>query len=173
MTHSTIPSAFLKNVLHNGVGRYVCQLQRITLSFCKSHGSSRGMRDFIENHLLEFTNANPGVVVYLKPRRHKAPRIVEAITVHNAQMDEICKWVEFMKTRSGEKILRLEKKWHTDNPSIQGIWDPTVNKSTSLNIAEFPSEEFSKFIETEQSTTEKLRELAKNIKNVKMRLSVL
>lgn len=30
-------------------------------------------REFIENHLLDFTRKNPGIVVYLKPRRHRKP----------------------------------------------------------------------------------------------------
>ena len=30
-------------------------------------------REFIENHLLDFTRKNPGIVVYLKPRRHRIP----------------------------------------------------------------------------------------------------
>jgi len=33
-------------------------------------------RDFIEGHLLEFVNKNPGVVVYLQPRRHRSPKLV-------------------------------------------------------------------------------------------------
>ena len=44
MSHKVIPSGFVKSVLHSGVGRYVCQMQRITLKFCKSHADSRGMR---------------------------------------------------------------------------------------------------------------------------------
>ena len=30
-------------------------------------------RDFIEKYLLDFTKANPGIVIYLKPRRHRRP----------------------------------------------------------------------------------------------------
>ena len=44
MSNSHIPSNFIKSVLQNGVGRYVCQLQRITLKFCKSSGNSKGLR---------------------------------------------------------------------------------------------------------------------------------
>lgn len=44
MSHATIPSGFVKSVLQNGVGRYVCQLQRLTLVFCKSSADSRGLR---------------------------------------------------------------------------------------------------------------------------------
>lgn len=37
-------SMYPKAPLRNGVGRYVCQLQRITLKFCKTHGGSKGIR---------------------------------------------------------------------------------------------------------------------------------
>lgn len=71
-----LKSGFIRAPLQNGVGRYVGQLQRITLKFCKSMGSSRGMRDFIENELVNFARANPSVVVYVKPRRHRGPVVV-------------------------------------------------------------------------------------------------
>lgn len=42
-----LKSGFPKAPLQNAVGRYVCQLQRITLKFCKSHGSSKGTRYYM------------------------------------------------------------------------------------------------------------------------------
>ena len=33
-------------------------------------------RDFIESDLMDFAKANPGTVVYLKPRRHRSPAMV-------------------------------------------------------------------------------------------------
>jgi len=33
-------------------------------------------RDFIENHLVDFAKENPGIVVYVKPRRHRTPVLV-------------------------------------------------------------------------------------------------
>jgi len=44
MSGNVIPSGFLKNVMQNGVGRHVCQLQRITLGLCKSHPGSAAAR---------------------------------------------------------------------------------------------------------------------------------
>lgn len=32
-------------------------------------------RDYVERELVHYARANPGVVVYLKPRRHRAPAI--------------------------------------------------------------------------------------------------
>ena len=34
----------LRVPLTNGIGRYVCQLQRLTLTFCKERSDSNGMR---------------------------------------------------------------------------------------------------------------------------------
>ncbi|XP_076052589.1 large ribosomal subunit protein mL43-like isoform X2 [Oratosquilla oratoria] len=41
----------------------------------KNHRGSRGMRDYSEKDLINFANNNPGVAVYLKPRRHRSPCI--------------------------------------------------------------------------------------------------
>lgn len=71
-----LKSGFIRAPLQNGLGRYIGQLQRITVKFCKTHGSSKGMREFIENDLVNFAKENPGVVVYVKPRRHRAPVVV-------------------------------------------------------------------------------------------------
>jgi Mitochondrial ribosomal protein L51 / S25 / CI-B8 domain len=45
-------------------------------------------RDFIENHLLEFVKKNPGIVVYLQPRRHRTPRLVA----------EYCTWLNLFSS---------------------------------------------------------------------------
>jgi large subunit ribosomal protein L43 len=71
-----LKSGYVAAPLANGVGRFVLQCQRMTIKFCKSHGGSRGVRDFIENDLVAFARDNPGVVMYLKPRRHRSPVVV-------------------------------------------------------------------------------------------------
>lgn len=71
-----LKSGFIRAPLQNGLGRCINQLQRITIKFCKNHGGSRGMRDFIENQLVDFAKFNPSVVVYVKPRRHRSPVLV-------------------------------------------------------------------------------------------------
>ncbi|XP_074642413.1 large ribosomal subunit protein mL43-like [Tubulanus polymorphus] len=167
MTSSSIPSTFLKTVLKNGVGRYVCQMQRITFRFCKTHGDSRGMRDFIENSLLDFARKNPGVVVYLEPRYRETPEIEaeylngrsEKISTKCFNEVEICKWTEHLKNRSGEKIVRLRKMWHTDSPSIQGHWSPFTNKNPKLNITEFPNDELSRCFHKPSNATDSLLEM--------------
>jgi len=156
-----VPRDFLKNAMKNGIGRYVCQCKRITLRFCKEHGGSRHMREFVENHLLEFTQQNPGVVVYLQPRRHRAPSMVaeylngrrETMNLSGKAPAEICQWVEFMRTRQGCQIVELEKPHHTDNPSTQGIWHPFMFADTETAAVKFPNDLLSKIKPVAVGTT--------------------
>lgn len=71
-----LKSGWVSAPLANGIGRYVPQCQRMTIKFCKSKGDSKGIRDFIEHHLVDFATRYPGTVVYLKPRRHRGPVVV-------------------------------------------------------------------------------------------------
>lgn len=169
MSNIISPRAYLKTALHNGVGRYVCQLQRVTLKFNKHHGGSRGIREYIEKDLADFVRANPGVVIYLKPRRTGAPSITAEFL--NGESDyksfprnsreEIVKWVEYMRNRSGFPIARFIKHIHTDNPSIQGPWTPYMNKPSYLNVTTFPDQHRSEIKSFFPSATEQLLELAK------------
>lgn len=79
-----LKSGFIRPPLQNGLGRYIGQLQRITLKFCKNNGSSKGVRDFIENDLVDFAKTNPSVVVYVKPRRHRTPVVVAEFCKSNS-----------------------------------------------------------------------------------------
>lgn len=87
-------SGFLRPPLQNGVGRQINQLMRVTLKFCKSHGGSQGMREFIEKHLVDFAKNNESVCIYTKPRRHRSPVIVA----------EYCKFNMIIKLN---KIIKL------------------------------------------------------------------
>ncbi|XP_066947299.1 large ribosomal subunit protein mL43 [Macrobrachium rosenbergii] len=160
-------SRFVKAPLQNGVGRYVQQLQRITLKFCKTHGNSRGMREYIEKELIHFARENPGVVVYVKPRRHRAPCLKaeylnggeDYISTHQLPCEDIVRWMAYLKGRSGYPTERLRKLQHTDHPSIQGPWTPWIHRDQQINIANYPNEELSQAPVTEKSATEILREL--------------
>ena len=68
-----LPHNKVKSVLNNGVGRYVCQLQRLTFRFCKHSSHSKFVRDFVEKDLTEFAEKNPGVVCYLEPVKNEMP----------------------------------------------------------------------------------------------------
>ncbi len=76
MSGNILPRSALKVPLSLGLGRYVCQLKRLTFKFCKSRGDSLGVRDFIEKDIVNFAKSNPAVTVYVKPRRHRSPLLV-------------------------------------------------------------------------------------------------
>ncbi|XP_067633936.1 large ribosomal subunit protein mL43 isoform X2 [Eurosta solidaginis] len=127
-------------------------------------------REFIENHLIDFAKENPGIVVYVKPRRHRGPVLVgeylngdrEWLNCHNASMDDINKWLELLKTQNGSSsALRLRKMWHTDVPSIQGPWTPFTLRTPETNLEMFPNASASRPLDIEQTATEKLIELFK------------
>jgi len=63
--------------------------------------------------------------------------VVNLPTNNHSRLD-VCKWVEHLRSRSGVEIVRLRKPWHTDTPSIQGVWTPFTTINTSLAAARFP-----------------------------------
>ena len=50
--HLFMKSSFVKAPIQNGIGRYVGQLQRITVKFCKEHSDSKGVRYVLKSSLL-------------------------------------------------------------------------------------------------------------------------
>lgn len=70
--------------------------------------------------------------------------------------DEIAQWIGLMKGRSGVQVKRIRKEWHTDNPSIQGVWHPFMFKDTSMNVANLRDKKLSEYISPYKSATQKL-----------------
>nr|CAG4641280.1 EOG090X0FS9 [Eulimnadia texana] len=168
-SHLFLPSGFLRTPSNNGLGRYVCQLQRITFKFCKNHGSSQGVRDFIESNLLPFAKENPGTVVYLKPRRHRSPIMVaeylngekEQISCHNLPKEEVQQWLGYLRTRSGVPVMRFRKTQHTDYPTVQGVWTPFTHQPPEINTKTLPDPELSRPLNLPSTATEQLVEIFK------------
>ncbi|XP_030751572.1 39S ribosomal protein L43, mitochondrial [Sitophilus oryzae] len=172
-SHLFLKPAFITTPGQNGVGRYVCQLQRVVLKFCKNNGSSRGMREFIETKLMDFVKESPEVAVYVKPRRHRTPIIkaeylngdTQWVNARNFTEDEILKWLKLLKSQSSDRTgIRLRKLIHTDFPSVQGPWTPYTFRDPQLNKVEFPCPELTGPFINETSATEELLELYKRQK---------
>ncbi|KAE8742680.1 hypothetical protein FOCC_FOCC011809 [Frankliniella occidentalis] len=162
-----LPSGFPRAPLGNGVGRFMCQLKRVTLKFCKERGDSRGMRDFLEHDLVDFATKHPSVVVYVKPRRHRSSVIKGEycngkdfwISAHKMNREEIQKWLHLATTQNDGEEFRLRKMMHTDNPSIQGPWTPFTHRDPKLNNSSFPLEELSEPVFVPKSATQQLIEI--------------
>lgn len=56
----------------------------------------------------------------------------KVVSVKNCEPEEISQWVERLRNESGKlwRTEKIRKPWHTDTPSIQGTWNPLLNKPT-------------------------------------------
>lgn len=122
------------------------------------------MRDFIETGLIDYCRENPGVAVYLNPRRRKTPVLVcEYLNgsyhwqpLFGMSHQKLKLWLDLYTTRSGEPIKFFKKPIKCSWPSVQGPWNPFLNKPTDINVTELPSEERGRYIERKISATEQL-----------------
>lgn len=117
---------------------------------------------------MDYAKENPGVVVYVKPRRHRTPVIVaeylngeaQWINCRNNTNEEILKWMSLLKTQAGDHTdKRYRKMQSTFQPSVQGVWTPFTNKNPVLNVVELPLEKFSELLNKKQTATEQLLEI--------------
>lgn len=117
---------------------------------------------------MDYAKENPSVVVYVKPRRHRTPVIVaeylngdrQWINCRNHSDEEITKWLQVLKTQNEDHTAtRYRKMWHTDQPSIQGVWTPYTQKNPTLNLVQFPEESLAEPLDREETATEKLIKL--------------
>ncbi|CAH2322904.1 SMC5-SMC6 complex localization factor 2 isoform X3 [Pelobates cultripes] len=76
MTSRGTANRFLQSVLRNGLGRYVGQLKRLSITFSKDAQTARGAREFIEEKAVDFAKQNPGVVLYVSPKQCRVPKLV-------------------------------------------------------------------------------------------------
>ena len=61
----------------------------------------------------------------------------KVIPLKNSDVEDIQKWVDRLRSESGKKLEKNTRRWHTDNPSIQGTWTPFIhNSSCRLDIEE-------------------------------------
>ncbi|XP_034563731.1 39S ribosomal protein L43, mitochondrial [Notolabrus celidotus] len=140
MTARGTSSRFLQSVLRNGVGRYVCQLKRVSLIFSKKAQGSLGVREFIEEGVVDYAKNNPSTVVYVSPQSSRIPKIVAEYmngnvreeVVTNKSSLQISELLTKLTNQSGLDIIRIRKPFHTDSPSIQGQWHPFTNRPPSI-----------------------------------------
>merc|ERR1712179_516233 len=99
--------------LRNGIGRYIPQLARVTIKFCKSSGSSNGVRQFIQQDVVQLAKKNPSFVVYLKPRRFRSPVLVA----------EYLNGERHWQSLNNMMLMRLEAGLFITEPTVeQSLW---------------------------------------------------
>lgn len=160
-------AGFLKNAYYQGHGRYVNQIVRMTIKFCKSGGSSRETRKFIETRLVDVAREHPGCAIYVKPRLFKSP-VLKAEYLngveHNSSLykmssAQIEAWMMWFLTRSGYELYRLRKPNTTNRASIQGIWTPFYWRDPKTNLMEFPNYDSGRHVARTPSASEQMIEI--------------
>ncbi|XP_040575950.1 large ribosomal subunit protein mL43 [Lepeophtheirus salmonis] len=158
----------------NGIGRYIPQLQRLTLKFCKESPSSLGIRNFIESDFVGFAEKNPHVALYLKPRRRRSPVLVAEYlngerhwqNLRYFTPEEVAAWLDIYNSHSGKEYQYQEKWSYSNYASIQGLWHPFVHKDPSLALATFPNEDSAQPPHLKPSVSSKLIQLYEEQKGV-------
>jgi large subunit ribosomal protein L43 len=162
------PAKYISTRLQNGIGsRYVCQLQRLTIQVCKEFRTSFGTREWIAHDLIQFARQHPYVVLYVQPRRHRAPNLIgeylngarQWIPLSNCDRSHVNWWIYSLLTQQGDPQWRLLKKMHTDVPSVQGVWTPFTNKPMDRTIRTYPDKELTDMEYPAMTATEQIREL--------------
>lgn len=162
-------TGYLKAAYYQGHGRYVNQILRLTLKFCKNNPGSREVRKFIETRLVDVAKENPGVVIYVKPRMYKNPVLTTEyisgeqhyLNLTRVGCESIEEWMKWHIHRSGDELYKLHRPVATYRPSIQGIWTPFYFRNPRFNKLEFPNEECSRFIPRKPTATQQVERLAK------------
>lgn len=161
-------TGFLKNAYYQGHGRYVNQIARLTLKFCKNSGGSREVRKFIETRLVDVARQNPGCVIYVKPRLFKSAVMTadylngghQYLSLHHMSCAQVEAWMSWFLTRSGQELYKLQRPNTTYRPSIQGIWSPFYFRDPKTNLMQFPSQELGVCKPARPSATEQLLKLS-------------
>eukprot|EP00053_Salpingoeca_punica_P003738 m.44933 g.44933 ORF g.44933 m.44933 type:complete len:154 (+) comp12385_c0_seq1:65-526(+) len=119
----------------NGITRYICQLRKLTLHYCRHGGSSQGARTFIEGDLLRLAQQHPEVVWEARVRHNSHPFVVaeflngrtRSVGLKNLPVEQIAEHLNNLRTSSGDKIQQIKKTTITKRPSLQGTWHPFLN----------------------------------------------
>jgi large subunit ribosomal protein L43 len=155
--------------LNNGVGRFIPQLMRLTIKFCKERPTSQGIREYIESDIIQFAKENPHVALYLKPRRNRSPVVVAEYlngerhwkSFHQYSREEVKEWLDVMRNASGKEYQVQQKYEFTENPSIQGMWNSFTITDPRVATAKFPDPDLSRPRGDEISATEILQQMYK------------
>ncbi|VDO41629.1 unnamed protein product [Onchocerca flexuosa] len=147
--------------LNNAVTKYIPQLHRITVRFCRKNECSSGIRHFIGSGLLSHLS----IMIFIS--RQNIPvvraeygngRIIQ-IVLKNFDVEQVERHFNLLRTRSGLPVVDLISRQSAQVSSVQGMWNPMLNISSELNISELSEKKFSRHRTAEPSATEYISSL--------------
>eukprot|EP00240_Pyramimonas_obovata_P011860 CAMPEP_0118933064 /NCGR_PEP_ID=MMETSP1169-20130426/11167_1 /TAXON_ID=36882 /ORGANISM="Pyramimonas obovata, Strain CCMP722" /LENGTH=125 /DNA_ID=CAMNT_0006875785 /DNA_START=58 /DNA_END=435 /DNA_ORIENTATION=+ len=112
--------------------RGVLQLSKLTLNYCRVGGSSRGMRQFIEEELPKLKETLPTLEINVAQKNGHHPFVVgeyvhgnvKEVTCRNEDPREIMRQINFLRGQYGMPVKKIAHRQRTRRPSIQGGWSP-------------------------------------------------
>ncbi|MCP9260997.1 Protein CBR-MRPL-34 [Dirofilaria immitis] len=128
---------------NNAVTKYIPQLHRITLRFCRKNECSSGIRQFIDS----------GQNIPVLRAEYGNGRIIQ-IVLKNFGIEQVEKHFNLLRTRTGLPVIDLISRQSAQVASVQGMWNPMLNTSSELNISELLEKKFSRHRTAKLSATE-------------------
>ena len=111
--------------------RGVWQLRSLVISYCERSGSSRGVREYLSNHLVPFATANPQLQIVAQQREDRHPFVLGLYVTDDEKKQLSLKSLsasqvdfQIQTLRDGRPLnLRKWAKPFRTSPSIQGPWE--------------------------------------------------
>eukprot|EP01026_Neomeris_dumetosa_P067586 TRINITY_DN65924_c0_g1_i2.p4 TRINITY_DN65924_c0_g1~~TRINITY_DN65924_c0_g1_i2.p4 ORF type:complete len:161 (-),score=8.08 TRINITY_DN65924_c0_g1_i2:439-861(-) len=115
--------------------RGVYQVTRISFIYCDWGGSSRGLRQFIEENLPLLKYKRPWIKFDTQVRRNKHPLLTATyksgrfryVSVKNCTPQEIGQFAYYLVNNPGISMRKNVDRFRTKRPSIQGQWTPELD----------------------------------------------
>jgi len=114
--------------------RGVYQLMRLDLKYCDHSGSSRHLRNFLENHLKTLREDWSHLDITTTVRRGRHPNVTgtyrsgrqKTVDLKNKEEKQIRHHLDFLFSEKGRKSnTKMPGSGKiTDTPSVQGMWRP-------------------------------------------------
>jgi large subunit ribosomal protein L43 len=115
----------------------VLQLERLTVRYCKSSGSSLGVRSLLLNdRLAAFAQQHPSLTLAVREAPMRAPLVSaqwadgssKVIDLKNSSAVEVERVLRRLRDAASGARRRFGKPVTTTSgsPSVQGVWDPSI-----------------------------------------------
>ncbi|KCV68552.1 hypothetical protein H696_04844 [Fonticula alba] len=104
-------------VIKNGTGAFVQPCHKIMINFCKHSGSSRFVRNYINEHIVEFARQNPSIVIAVNHRPCAHPFIraeylngsQKSIGVKNLPEEKVHEFMMFLRSHNGSPMVKIQQ----------------------------------------------------------------